>query len=337
MDELHRLVDDLGRQSFDARMGRRTRPETLDTQLLRHLEETGLSRLTSAEGAGPAESAVVLAGLARHGAAVPVAETDVLAGWLAGRAGFEVSTGALTVAVGSAEINAGRLACVARDVPWPQDTTILLAAQDAEHVYVAVLDDPPVTLSHNLAGEPRGTVTIDVPVGDCSTLDLALADELMLRGAWARCVQTVGALDAAAELTVAHTRTREQFGRPLSRFQAVQHALAAMAGEIERARAVTDLAVAATVDHGFDSPAAEYAITTAKVTVGGAVEPVTTIAHQLHGAIGVTAEHPLWLFTMRARSWVDEFGTTAHHAGILGRRALTAADPWDVVVGPRSH
>ena len=63
------------------------------------------------------------------------------------------------------------------------------------------------------------------------------------------------------------------------------------------------------------------------MAVGRAVEPVTTIAHQLHGAIGVTREHQLWLATMRARSWVDDFGSTAHHARRLGRMALASDDP----------
>ena len=160
----------------------------------------------------------------------------------------------------------------------------------------------------------------------------AVADELTRRGAWARCNQIVGALDAACELTVAHTGERVQFGRQLSKFQAVQHSLAAMAGEIERARAATALAAAAATDYGFDRPATDYAVTAAKVAVGRAVSPVTTIAHQLHGAIGVTIEHRLWLATMRARSWVDEFGTTTHYARRLGRMALAADDPWDVVV-----
>ena len=145
-------------------------------------------------------------------------------------------------------------------------------------------------------------------------------------------MQIIGALDAARDLTVAHTSERVQFGRPLSKFQAVQHSLAEMAGEIERARAATELAVAAATDFGFDSAATDYAVTVAKVAVGRAVGTVTTIAHQLHGAIGVTVEHRLWLFTMRARSWVDEFGTTAHYARRLGRMALTADDPWQVVV-----
>jgi acyl-CoA dehydrogenase len=133
---------------------------------------------------------------------------------------------------------------------------------------------------------------------------------------------------------VAHIGERVQFGRRLSKFQAVQHSLAAMAGEIERACAATALAlaVAAASGYGFDRTATDYAVTVAKVTVGRAVGPVTTITHELHGAIGVTAEHRLWLATMRARGWVDEFGTTSQYARGLGRMVLAAADPWDVVV-----
>jgi acyl-CoA dehydrogenase len=67
--------------------------------------------------------------------------------------------------------------------------------------------------------------------------------------------------------------------------------------------------------------------------VGRAVGPVTTIAHQLHGASGATIEHPLWLATMRARSWADDCGTTSHHARRLGRMALSGGDPWDLIVG----
>nr|WP_308212822.1 acyl-CoA dehydrogenase family protein [Mycolicibacterium sp. CAU 1645] len=157
--------------------------------------------------------------------------------------------------------------------------------------------------------------------------------ELTLRGAWARCVQIVGALEKATDLTVAHTRDRVQFGKPLNAFQAVAHSLATMAGELERARAAAALATAAVCDYGFDSPQAEYAVTLAKVAVGRAVDPVSTIAHQLHGAIGVTIEHDLWWATMRARSWADEFGTPGQHARALGRAALTSDDPWELVVG----
>ena len=333
MNELTQLVDDIGRRSFDARLGHRGVPEVFDDALWRNLEETGLSRLTSSEEAGPAAAAIVLSGLARHAGTVPIVETDLLAAWLAGRAGIEVpESGPLTIAIADAVAVDGRVTGTATDVPWPRSATVVLAARAADELHVAVVDDPEVTDGHNLSGEPRGSFAFDLPADRFAKVGLAVGEELVRRGAWARCVQTIGVLDAAAELTVAHTREREQFGRPLSAFQAVQHSLAAMAGEIERARAATTLAIAAAADYGFESIQADYAVTVAKVAVGRAVGPVTTIAHQLHGAIGVTIEHQLWLATMRARSWVDDFGSTAHYARLLGRLALAADDPWDVVV-----
>ena len=333
MNELTQLVDDIGRRSFDARLGHRGVPEEFDDVLWRNLEETGLSRLTSSQEAGPAEAAIVLSVLARYAGAVPIAETDLLAGWLAGRAGIEVpENGPLTIAIADAQSVDGRITGTATDVPWPRSATVVLAARTVDALHVAVVDDPEVTDGHNLAGEPRGSLAFDLPADRYAPMDPAVGDELVRRGAWARCVQIIGVLDAAADLTVAHTREREQFGRPLSAFQAVQHSLAAMAGEIERARAATMLAVAAAADYGFDSAQADYAVTVVKVALGRAVGPVTTIAHQLHGAIGVTIEHQLWLATMRARSWVDDFGSTAHYARRLGRLALAADHPWDVVV-----
>ncbi len=263
---------------------------------------------------------------------MPIAETDLLATWLARTAGVAVpDTGPLTVALTDAEVAGGRVTGAARDVPWPQ-ATIVLAARTADDLRVIVADIDEVLDDHNLAGEPRGSFAFDLPEENFATVDLSAADELVRRGAWARCVQIVGALDAARDLTVSHTGERIQFGRALSKFQAVQHALAGMAGEIERARAATALAIAAAADHGFGSATTDYAVTVAKVAVGRAVNPVTTTAHQLHGAIGVTVEHRLWLATMRARSWINDFGTTGSYALRLGRMALSAADPWDIVV-----
>jgi alkylation response protein AidB-like acyl-CoA dehydrogenase len=333
-DELGRLVDDVGHRAFDARLGRRGLPDQFDADLWRILEDTGLTRLTSAQGASLPESAVVLEGLARWAAAVPVAETDLLAAWLATQAGLRVpDAGPMSVAIADARAVDGRIAGTATDVPWPRSGPVLLAARGDDATFVTVLDDAAVRDSHTLAGEPRGAITFDVLVTDGVLLSRTVGDELVRRGAWARCVQILGAFSAAAELTTRHIGERNQFGRPLGKFQAVQHALAGMLGEIERSRAATALATAAAADFGFDSPRADYAVTVAKVAVGRAVGPVTTIAHQLHGAIGTTIEHPLWLATMRARSWADEFGTTGYYARRLGRMALSGADPWDLVVG----
>nr|WP_221217531.1 MULTISPECIES: acyl-CoA dehydrogenase family protein [unclassified Mycolicibacterium] len=326
--ELRQLAEDIGARSFDERIGHRGLPDDVDTTAWRHLQDAGLTRLTSdpESGGGPAELAVVLRALARHAVTVPLAETDVLAGWLAAAAGLEVpGDGPLTIALG--DVGATTIA----GVPYADAAaTVVVALRDGADLQVAAAQPTSIINGHNLGGEPRDTISISAE--GFATVDGA-AEELLRRGAWARCVQSLGALDAAVEFSVAHTREREQFGRPLSAFQAVQHTLASMAGEVERARAATELAVAAVTDHGFAHAQADYAVTVAKVVLGRVVPTVVTAAHQLHGAIGVTIEHRLWLATMRARSWVDEFGDTATHARRLGRLALTGGDPWDFVVG----
>jgi len=339
LTDLRQLADDIGERAFDDRIGRRALPDPLDRAAWRHLEDAGLTRLVSTadSGAGPSEVAVILRSLARHGVSVPLAETDVLAGWLAGLAGVDIpGRGPLTVAHGDAVVAGGRVTAAVRAVPYASDAAaVVLALRDGERLLVTSSDPASliITNGHNAGGEPRGAVAVDLPVAAFNTVSDDVAAELVCRGAWARGMQIIGALDAAVEFSVAHTREREQFGRPLSAFQAVQHTLAGMAGEVERARAAANLAVSAAADHGFASPQTDYAVAVSKVTLGHVVPNVVTSAHQLHGAIGVTIEHRLWLATMRARSWIEEFGDTAFYAQRLGRLALSGADPWDVMTG----
>ena len=85
--ELRELAEQIGRTAAPAR----TLPLTFDDALWRTAETSGLTRLSSDAEAGPAAAAVVLGTLARHAAAVPIAETDVLATWLATEAGLHMA------------------------------------------------------------------------------------------------------------------------------------------------------------------------------------------------------------------------------------------------------
>ena len=328
LSDLRELVDDIGRRAFDAAIGHRSLPDAFDSTAWGRLEATGLTRLTSTadSGGGPIDAAVVLHALARHAVTVPLAETDLLACWLAGVAGLPVpESGPLAIAVGSP----GR---PFEAVPYAANAAaIVFAVNDGDHLRVTVgtPDEVAITRGHNAGGEPRDTVIADLAGTVAVGADTAA--ELTRRGAWARCVQVIGALDAAVEYSVSHTRGREQFGRSISDFQSVQHTLAGMAGEVDQARAAVHLAVDAAAEHGFISRQADYAVTVAKVTLGRVAPSVVTAALQLHGAIGTTIDHRLWLATQRARSWISEFGDTASHAGKLGRMAL-AGDLWEMIV-----
>ena len=90
LTDLRALVDDIAARSYDSRIGHRGLPDSFDRSAWGNLEGAGLTRLDSTPDSGPAEVAVVLRALARHAVSVPAAETDVLACWVAGRAGLEV-------------------------------------------------------------------------------------------------------------------------------------------------------------------------------------------------------------------------------------------------------
>ena len=102
------------------------------------------------------------------------------------------------------------------------------------------------------------------------------------------CAEAVGALDALNLATVDYTKTRQQFGQPIARFQALQHRMVEMLIHAEQARSVTYLAAMRYASDNADER--RRAISAAKVRVGQAARFVGQQAVQLHGGMGVTNE-----------------------------------------------
>lgn len=129
-----------------------------------------------------------------------------------------------------------------------------------------------------------------------------------------------GAMGRALALSIDHVNTRQQFGRPLGKFQAVQQSLAVMACEV-RAVDAAAAALAARLDAtGRDAWAADFEIAAAKLRANRAVGIVTSIAHQVHGAIGFTAEYDLHRITVPLMRWRGAHGNDAFWAARLGRQ-----------------
>ncbi|WP_321936855.1 acyl-CoA dehydrogenase [Paraburkholderia sp. J8-2] len=102
------------------------------------------------------------------------------------------------------------------------------------------------------------------------------------------CAEAVGAMDALNHATVEYTKTRQQFGVPIARFQALQHRMAEMLIHAEQARSLTYLAAARYSSVSADER--RRAISAAKVRVGQAARFIGQQAVQLHGGMGVTNE-----------------------------------------------
>lgn len=141
----------------------------------------------------------------------------------------------------------------------------------------------------------------------------AVSGDPLELGAFARVCLAAGALDRILEMAVEHVNTREQFGRPLGKFQAVQQSLAILAVE---AAAVNSAGAGAALalDHGD----AGFEIAAAKLRANIAIGSGTAIAHQAHGAIGFTRDYPLHCFTRRLNRWRMECGNDRYWSEKLG-------------------
>jgi alkylation response protein AidB-like acyl-CoA dehydrogenase len=131
------------------------------------------------------------------------------------------------------------------------------------------------------------------------------------QGLAARCAEAVGALQAILDATVEYTKTRQQFGVPIARFQALQHRMADMLIHVEQARSMSYLAAMRAADQ---SPRERRrALSAAKVVIGNACRFVGQEAVQLHGGMGVTDETAVSHLFRRLTALEMALGDTAHH------------------------
>lgn len=313
------------------------------------LEESGLTLAWGDETLGGAgvemlDAFALLKAAGRYSVPVPMAET-MMASWLLGHGRIELPMGPMTVAPVQAEARLalgpdGTLAGTSRFVPFARNADhIAVVARRGDAPVVALVKRTDCALVENasLAGEPMDDVAFDgvtpVAVADAPEgLDEAALGAL---GATVRAMQMAGGLEKILDQSVQYSLERSQFGRPIAKFQAIQHGLAQLAGEAAAAGAAADAAaeaIAATNGLG-DGALAEVAA--AKTRVGEAATTGAAIAHQTHGAMGFTYEHSLHHATRRLWAWRDEFGNESYWAIQLGRMvAARGADGlWPFVTG----
>jgi acyl-CoA dehydrogenase len=242
--------------------------------------------------------------------AQPLGEA-MLAAWLLARADIELPSGRIAIAAHSVGSMAdGCFTGTLGAVPFGRDADHVLAMADARLWLLPRAASAAEGASP--AGEPRDTLAYEgvraVPAG---------AADLLALGGFLRVAQAAGALDAALALAIAHVNGRVQFGKPLSKLQAVQQALAVLASEA----AAINMAGAAAA-RALDLGDAGFELAAAKLRTNIAIERGVPIAHQVHGAIGFTRDYPLNRLTLRLIGWRSEFGGDACWAERLGRLAL---------------
>lgn len=291
---------------------------------------------------GDLEMAVAVAtAVGRSGRAIPAAEL-LHASWICDQAGAAWPGGLTTPADGSdlelvESKGQVRAAGDLRRVRWGRHADHVIAHSQLRGEPVVVILEAQGhsgATGESIAGEAVDLLSIDGAPAVAHPVTSTLAKGAVLHAALLRAGLLSGAVDAVLQITLEFTAQRQQFGKPLNRFQAVAQQLSEMAGH----SMVSAMAVAGAsgqVDlHGLDVAAAKA------VTSRSALE-VAALGHQLHGAMGLTMEYRLQAYTKRIHDWAwedgsfDDWSTWAAH--LVSSHAETPI--WDLVTGilPRAQ
>jgi len=135
------------------------------------------------------------------------------------------------------------------------------------------------------------------------------------RAGVAKCCELVGNLQWVLEDTIAYAKERKQFDRPIGSFQVIQHYCADMATYIEGAR-LSAYQAAWMLSEGLPG-AKEIAV--AKSWISEVSPLIFNLAHQIHGAMGVTIEHDLHFYTTRARPVEFSYGGDNYYREVIAK------------------
>ncbi|MEO5598287.1 MAG: acyl-CoA dehydrogenase family protein [Novosphingobium sp.] len=286
------LLEQVVRLFADAQNGRRDDSDAFDAALWSKVDELGLPLAMCPESSGGfelrwSEMFDVLAHSAACGESVPLGDT-LVANFLLCETGTEPAEGPVFLGSSSGSGTARVLA--------EAGSSLALVPSEAATCG---------GIANTMPGDNRATQV----------------------GALLRAIQIAGALQGALDLAVRYAQERVQFGRPLSKQQAVQHMLAQLAGEAVATAAAARMACAK-----MDAGEGLVAVGIAKLRAGRAVEKGAMLAHQIHGAIGVTMEYPLARLSRNMWTWSEEFGGQRYWAIEVGRTAVKAGSAWDTII-----
>lgn len=267
-----------------------------DAAAWRTIEEMGLTALMLPEAEGGmegrwADAAPVFQSCGYHALPFPVCET-IIGNKLLLDSGVEPPGRVLAFGKSGSTLATDR---------FTGDVAVLSPLLDGVFLLVCVDEDSDcflidcalaseISTRTNMAGEPRGTLYFkDALARPIVNLK---GGTLFRLGAFLRAAQIAGALAACLELTIRYAQERTQFGRELRKFQAIQQQIAVLAGESAAIYSASASAAAA-----LDAGPADLAVACAKLRANMATGASALIAHQVHGAIGITEEYDLHRFT----------------------------------------
>jgi hypothetical protein len=181
----------------------------------------------------------------------------------------------------------------------------------------------PVSSAERGVGAGHGSLAADLRwlrmPKEAVRLDSRSLDERDLRvsGAAVTAALLAGAMEKAVEMSIAYANERVQFGKPIGKQQAIQQQLSVMCELMYAARTAAAVGLCGDT-HRID----RFRAATAKSRTSEAAFTVANMSHAVHGAIGITAEYDLQMFTRRLHEWRQAYGSETYWNGVLGEALL---------------
>lgn len=310
-----------------------------DDELWATLASQGFTALDDPD-VGFAEFVALAQSVGRNAVGLPVVETGI-ATWLASATGLSLNPDLVTLVSFNSELQGehhpdGSLSVsgTLSRVPWGRraDAILAIAQVPGGSAVVMLKGLHPEHHGENLAGEPRDNFVVEhtVDAADFAAIEHRDISDLLLRGAVMRSASASGAMETALNLAVEYSTQREQFGKPISDFQAVQQLLVIAA----EAFAMTDAAVLNVTENN-----GEYRRLLASVSKQISSQQsheFTRAVHQIFAGIGATQEHKLHLFSRRLWSWQDECGSAHFWSREIARSLHTnnGIGLWELLTPP---
>jgi acyl-CoA dehydrogenase len=277
----------------------------------------GMPEEGGGSGGSLADLMVVIRELARTGVSTPIVEASTAAYAVDAATGSRFDT-----IVVAPDVDLSSNAATARfpQVPFA-DTANRLVIVTANSVVSVPLAGESVTVEagHDIADSPHGCISLDRAAVE-HTSGRPAGAEIIDRLALARSAALVGSAWGAYELTRTYVTQRKQFGAPLLKIPAVSTALAQMAVRIRFAQSALDRATTLSADDGASALRRFGAVSAARISAGTTATLVARTSHQLHGAVGITAEYGLHRYTSKLWAARDADESESTYSRRLGAK-----------------
>ena len=339
MDESRKILEESANKLFagfaDPALLRRVEVGEDAHEVWKSIAEMGFEQIFAGASDDPwRDACVVLKACGRHVLPAPLPET-LMSGALMQLAGLELEVMTSAIALAS-PLHTELTLADGGDVTGR--TGLLAWGHVCGHAVLPMLGQ---LLLLKLDGQTQGDRSIGREPRDAHVFVSAApvasgplnGDLFQAAGALMRSAQMAGAIEAVLDMTVQYARERQQFGKPIGSFQAIQHQLAVLAGHAAAATRAVDQGFERIAASGGDTDVMLFEAAVAKIRCGEAASAAASIAHQTHGAIGFTDEHRLHYFTRRLWSWRSEFGSSGWWSERLGRQVASAGNDafWPMV------